>query len=228
VLSLSAISLLSSFKTNEACSYAGSNIDYVKTQTALAIEGNDLNKTKFLTYRAIKAIYKLRKQLNECGCEQAILNIEESQFHLKKATKATSLQGAKALLMEAYNNTLVSLAATEKHHLHQKTGVGEALAMNTIENPKSPNFSAIHLAKNDLHVLIDDSLIPYEKSLQRVVDSVDCKDAAAFAQRIFKICEQELLQQNLSEGKKYYNLKTQEITANALKKLGDCAIPYSK
>jgi hypothetical protein len=51
---------------------------------------------------------------------------------------------------------------------------------------------------------------------------VDCKEAKAFTQNVYRICEQQLMKPNLSEGKKYYNLKTKEIAANALKKLGNC------
>ena len=79
-----------------------------------------------------------------------------------------------------------------------------------------------------MQVIIDDSLIPFEESLQKVVNSVDCKSARAFAQRIFQNCEQALLQSDISERKKYYNLKTQEITANALRDLGNCDASYSK
>lgn len=228
VLSLLAIGLLSSFKGSEACEYAGSNIGYVKTQTQLALEDNDLNKAKFLTYKAINAIYKLRAQLNECGCEQAVINIEESQYHLKKVTKATSIQEAKVILAEAYNKTVASLEAIERHHLHENLGINKDLAMNNLENREKIDLPGFHLDTEALHVMIDDSLIPYEESLQKVVDSVNCKDARAFAERIFQICEQELLKPDLTEGKKYYNLKTQEITADALRKLGDCESSFSK
>jgi len=228
VLSLLAMCLFSSFKTREACQYAGSNIAYVKTQTQTALEDNDLNKAKFLTYKAINAIYKLKGQLEECGCEQAVINIEESQYFLKKATKAHSIQGAKVLLTEALNKIIASLAAIERHQLHENSGRNRDLAMNSAEDIEEISFPPIHLENNALHVLIDDSLIPYEESLQKVVDSVNCKDARAFAERIFKICEQELLKPDLSEGKKYYNLRTQEITASALNKLGDCELSYTK
>ena len=228
VLSLLAIGLFSSFTASEACEYAGSNIGYVRTQTRMALEDNDLNKAKFFTYKAIKAIYKLREQLDECGCEQAVINIEESQYHLKKATKATSIQGVKVLLREAYNKTVTSLEAIERHHLHDNSEIGKELTMNSLENREQIDLPIFHLDNEALHVMIDDSLIPYEESLKRVVDSVNCKDARAFADRIFQICEQELLKPDLSEGKKYYNLKTQEITADALRKLGDCGTSYSK
>lgn len=228
VLSVLAIVIFSSFETSEACEYAGSNIGYVKSQTQMALEDNDLNKAKFLTYRALKAIYKLKGQLGECGCEQAVINIEESEFHLKKAAKASSLQVAKSMLSEAYNKINMGLQAIDRHHLHDNKASGNDLAMNSLENKEKIDLPAFFLDDEALHVMIDDSLIPYEESLQKVVNSVNCKDARVFAERIFQICEQELLKPDLSEGKKYYNLRTQEITADALRKLGDCNSSYSK
>ena len=228
VLCLLLIPLCSSFSTNDACEYAASNIGYVKTQTELALEDNDLNKLRFTTYRAIKAIYKLRAQLNECDCEQAVIDIEESHMYLKKATKATSLQAARMLLNEAYTKSVSSLKAIEKHQLNENPGTAGTLIINNFKDSQDSSILVFTLEKDELHIMIDDSLIPYEKSLQKVVDSVQCKDARAFAERIFKICEQELLKPNLSEGKKYYNLKTQEITADALRQLGDCSSSISR
>lgn len=228
VLSLLAIGLFSSFKMSEACQYAGSNIGYVKTQTQLALEDKDLNKAKFNTYKAIKAIYKLRKQLEECGCEQALINIEESQFHLKKATKATTMEHAQLLLLEAYHKVVLSLEALERHHLHESNELHDDPALTRAQTTEKKNWSEYHLEGQALRVMIDDSLIPYEESLQRIVDSVNCKDARAYAERVFKICEQELLKPGLSEGKKYYNLRTQEITAEAIKELENCEFSRSK
>ncbi|GAB5475278.1 MAG: hypothetical protein Mars2KO_33770 [Maribacter sp.] len=228
VLSVLAIGLCASFKTSEACEYAGSNIGYVKTQTQLALDDNNLNKAKFITYKAIKAIYKLRKQLEECGCEQALINIEESQYHLKKATKATSIENAQVLLMEAYKKVVFSLEAIERHHLHENVELSNDPTLQRTQESGKKDWSAIQLQGQELRVMIDDSLIPYEESLQKIVTSVNCKDARAYAERVFKICEQELLKPNLSEGKKYYNLRTQEITAEAIKALEACDTSYSK
>ena len=228
VLSFLTISLLSSFKTSEACEYAGSNIGYVKTQTQLALKENDLNKSKYFTYKAIKATYKLKEQLDECGCEQAAINIEESQYHLKKAAKESTTPGIKLLLTAAYDKLAASLEAIEKHHLHGNSEISKNFVINSLENREKIELPIFHLDNEAMQVIIDDSLIPFEESLQKVVDSVDCKSARAFAQRIFQNCEQALLQSDISERKKYYNLKTQEITANALRDLGNCDASYSK
>ena len=77
--------------------------------------------------------------------------------------------------------------------------------------------------KKDLFETIDTSLEKYRISLDKVVQSVNCKDATAFASRIYAECEAQLLKPNISEGSKYYNLRTKEITAEALTKIGDCS-----
>ena len=75
---------------------------------------------------------------------------------------------------------------------------------------------------------IDTSLLKYKESLAIVVDSLSCTDAKTFADNIFQQCEQALLKNNLSEAKKYYNLKTKEITAEALLRLGNCGSEDAK
>ncbi len=224
LLSALAICLFSSFnKLSEACQYAGSNITYVKNQTELAMDADDINKARFHTYKAIKGIYRSQEQLKECGCQLAAAAIEESEDHLKLATKSTSISGTKILLAEALEKTMASLEALEKHHLHDQTDLRLEMARDaeTLEN----NMVTIELEKSEnqvLHDLIDNSLIAYEASIEKVVNTVSCKEARAFADLIFNNCEQELLKPGLSEGKKYYNLRTKEITSRAIERLGTC------
>lgn len=221
--SVMALYLFSSFTEREACEYAGSNIGFVKSQTEKAIDANDLNRTKFLIYQALKAIYKSQDQLTDCGCGIATITIEESEHHLKMAVRATSIDGAKILLSEALSKTLASLEALSKHHLHEKQDTSKDLAMNEVASEDAlVSFEVEKLDNNLLHRMIDDSLLDYEASLDKVITTLTCKDARAYAHKIFKHCEQELLNANLSEGKKYYNLRTQEITAEAIKRLGNC------
>jgi uncharacterized Fe-S cluster-containing radical SAM superfamily enzyme len=71
----------------------------------------------------------------------------------------------------------------------------------------------------NLESKIDSSLVSFQNSLNKVVLTVECEEAQDFVQRIFERCELELLKTNLTEGKRYYNLKTKEIAANALQDL---------
>lgn len=219
--------LFSSFNMNDACQYAASNINYVRTQTEAAISQTDINLVRYYTYKALGGIDKSNKQLAICGCEYASIGIEESSYQMKRAVKATSLVDAKKLLNKALETMLSSLEAIKNHDLHVENPTKKLLAMNTGDN----NNIILISQKTDnelLQELIDTSLENYRISLDKVIETVDCNEARAFAERIYRNCEKELLKATLSEGKKYYNLKTQEITSKALTRLGACYPTRSK
>ena len=213
--------LFTSFKPNKACEYAGSNLSFVSSQTKRAIKVDDINQARYFTYRALNAIEKSKKQLEACGCEYAEKSIASGLENLKKATKAHTLNGTRLLLKRALDDTLGSLEALDKHELHGTTYASDVLVMNTIESTDmkmkvKPTEGAL------LYQKIDASLLNYEESLNKIITTVNCKEASAFANRVYKNCEAELLKPNLSEGRKYYNLKTKEITKSALERLGEC------
>jgi hypothetical protein len=216
-----ALLLFSSFKTNMECEYAGSNIGFAKTQTELAIAKDDINKARYHAYKALNAIVKSQNQLAICGCKYAGVEMEEVLRTLKLATKATSLSATKVLLERSLQNTIEGLESLETHETHQSKYDNEVLVLNTL-NTKSKATILKEQGVNTLNDKIDLSLKKYEQSLKLVVESVDCKAAKAFAQNIFDHCEKELLKPDLSEGKKYYNLRTKEITADALLRIPDC------
>jgi len=222
-----AFCLLSSFAPSEACSYAGSNMSYVQTQTEKALVDNDINKARFFTYKAIKTIQTSATKFEECGCKDAELSIFESLTNLKAATRAKSLNGARILLNEALQHTMDALDALSQHELHDSAFSSKELELDSSIDVATKitenNFEEINL-----HQRIDISLLKYKESLSIVVDSLNCRDAKAFADNIFQQCEQELLKKNLSEGKKYYNLRTKEITAEAILRLDNCEAKNSK
>ena len=216
-----ALLLLSSFAPGEACSYAGSNMNYVKARTEEALQMDDINKARFYAYKAIKVIQTSTNRFNDCGCKDAAINIEESLISLKAATKSTSLNGTRILLQEALQQIIDALDALDQHEMHDVVFPSKDIAMN-VEVGMEAELIANELEKNELYEQIDNSLAKYSKSINTVVDSVNCLEAKAFANTIYARCEQQLLKPNLSEGKKYYNLRTKEITAKALLRLGDC------
>ncbi|MCK0190190.1 hypothetical protein [Arenibacter sp. F20364] len=216
-----AVFIFSSFKSNKACEYAGSNIGYIQSQTEKAIASEDINMSKYFAYKALNAIVKSKTQLEDCGCEHALELIHESSVNLTNATRATSLPSAKILLKKALDNALGSIEAIDEHDSHDSRYNNDVLAMNTKTSiaEKESHKPLDHIT---LENKVDIALEKFKKSLDKVVESVDCKEALAFTQNVYDICEQQLLKPNLSEGKKYYNLKTKEIAANALKKLSGC------
>jgi hypothetical protein len=216
-----AIFLFPSFKSNKACEYAGSNIGYIQSQTEKAIASEDINMSKYFAYKALNAIVKSKSQLEDCGCEHAMELILESSVNLTNATRATSLASAKILLSKALDNALGSIEALDEHDSHDSKYNNDVLAMNTKTSIAEKDSQKL-LTNKTLESKVDIALEKFKVSLDKVVESVDCKEALAFTQNVYDICEQQLMKPNLSEGKKYYNLKTKEIAANALKKLGDC------
>lgn len=213
--------LFSAFNSDQPCKYADSNIGYVKAEIKKAIAAKDLQLVRYHTYKALSAIEKSKKQLKECGCKYAVDNIKNGSEHLKMASKAISLASSVILLNRALEETIESLDALNNHELHNSVYGNDILEMNSAssEKKKAPVRPP---SENILKQKIDSSLSKYRKSLERVVNTVNCKEARDFAAEIYDHCEQQLLNSELSEGKKYYNLKVKEITSEALEKLGNC------
>lgn len=212
---------LSSFKPIKPCEYAGSNIGFVKTETQKAINEEDINISKYHTYKAIRAIENSKEQLNNCGCDYAANSMNDSFNDLVLATKTNTLRSNRVLLKRSLEKTVSSLEAIEKHELHDSNYASDVLAVNTLEVTNSKKSKAspkgVYLERK-----IDSALLKYEVSLSNIVKNVDCKEALNYAKKIYEHCEQELLKPNLSEGKKYYNLRTKEITAQAIEELNNC------
>lgn len=214
--------LFSAFISDQPCKYADSNIGYVKTEIEKAIAIKDLQLVRYHTYKALSAIEKSKKQLQECGCKYAIENIKKGSEHLKMASKATSLVSSAILLNKALEETIESVEALNNHELHDSLYGNDKLTINSASSEKK-KASVRPPTENILKQKIDSSLSKYRKSLERVVNTVNCIEARDFADGIYNHCEQQLLRSELSEGKKYYNLKVKEITSAALEKLGDCS-----
>lgn len=201
---------------SNACDYAGSNISYIKAQTQNALDAQKLNMVHYYAYKALNAIEKSKQQFVDCGCEYAQQSIEASGNNLRKAIKVSSLLSSRMLLEKAMENTVGSFEALQVHHeIHVSEYGNDMLVLNTNVS-KAPQKRFQPTQGKNLETKIDSSLVSFQNSLNKVVLTVECKEAQDFVQRIFKRCELELLKTNLTEGKRYYNLKTKEIAANAL------------
>ncbi|NNJ89047.1 MAG: hypothetical protein HKP53_06570 [Eudoraea sp.] len=209
---------------SNACTYAGSNISYIRKQTQNAIDAHKLNMVHYYAYKALNAIEKSKKQFKDCGCEYAQLSIEEGENNLKKAVRVTSLLSSRILLEKAMENTQGSLEALQDHdEIHISEYGNDMLAMNT-NNLKQPKKSFQPTVGKKLESKIDSSLVSFQNSLNKVVQTVECKEAQDFVLRIFERCELQLLKTNLTEGKRYYNLRTKEIAAKALEDLSNTCL----
>ncbi|MEO9894606.1 hypothetical protein [Aurantibacter sp.] len=214
--------LFSSFEISEECEYAGSNMGYIKTQTQKAITATNVNESHFKAYKALNAMEKSQKLFDDCGCTDAYDYMKEALKHLKSATRAITLNETRLLLNKSLENTIASIAAIEDHEEHRSSYGKDVLALNTVNSENTTTAFENKPKEIDFKQKIDISLISYEASLQTVVETVECKEAYAFAMRIYNHCEAQLLKEDLSEGKKYYNLRTKDITKKALDQIGDC------
>jgi len=210
--------IFSSFKIEKACEYAGSNINFVKEQTEKAIAVENINKARYFAYKALNAIEKSKEQLNDCGCDYAEKSISEGLKNIKLAIKSSTLGNTKDLLSIALENIYSGIELLEDHENHRSQYSDDVLAMNTIVKKKEKKTTHI-LSTKEIENKVDISLEKYRTSLSKIVNTVDCVQAKAYAQNVYTTCEQELLRTDLTEGKRYYNLRTKEITAEALEQL---------
>ncbi|ASV29132.1 hypothetical protein [Maribacter cobaltidurans] len=213
-----------SFGNLRECEYAEANIDFAKSQTEKALEKPDVNLLKYHVYKAISAIQKTEKKLSNCGCEYAQEHLGQSLESLKLATRQEELFKAKDLLLKSLESIMNGLKALSEHDYHEEQK-REALAKADSKNSSISNEGGnSEDAINPIYKEIDQSLEKYRNSLNKVVETVNCKEASNFAENIIEQCENQLLVENLTEGKKYYYLRTKEITTNALEKLRDCYV----
>lgn len=203
---------------SNACEFAGSNISYIRSNTQKAIEADKIKMVHYYAYKALSAIDKSKDQFEACGCEYAQLGIEESERYLKKAIKAASILGARMLLEQSLDHTQGSLEALEDHPEIHTSEYGNDLSVNTREdNAKNQTFRPI--SGTELEKKVESSLENFRISLEKVISTLPCEEAEEYIQGVYQRCELELLKAELSEGKRYYNLKTKNIAASALEKL---------
>ncbi len=220
---LIAFPLFSSFTLNKACEYMGSNIGYIQKETQRALDAGDINSSRYHAYKALNAIEKSKKQFMACGCDLAETSIQESLEHLKRATRVSTLASTKLILNKALAGVQNSLEALEEHEeVHDSPYGSDQLSLNTRESYLERLKGEIPVGKA-LEKKIDQALINYQNSLEEAVNSTPCKEAYQLALTNYERCEEQLLRPELTEAKKYYNLRTKEITKRALDKLRECA-----
>jgi hypothetical protein len=209
---------------SNACEYAGSNISYIRTNTEKAIGADKMNLSHYYAYKALSAIDKSKGQFEACGCEYAQQNIMESERYLKQAIKASTILSGRILLEKSMEYTLGSLEALEDHAEIHVSEYGNDLAINTTESVSAlKKFRPIE--GKALEVKVDSSLINFSTSLDKVITTLPCREAQEYVNGVYERCELELLKPHLTEGKRYYNLRTKEIAARALTKLQDRCDP---
>lgn len=208
--------------TANACTNAGSLIGFIENHVRNALKADDLNVAKYHSYKALNTLEKSREQLKACGCDYAARHMDQGAENLKMATRVNSLEGARILLRRALDDARAGRDAFDAHDAkHDGPYDNDVLSLNT-RSSAVPAGPAHPESEAQLRSRIDRSLQAYESSLKEVIDGVPCAEARTFVERIYAHCERQLLREDLTPAKRYYNLRTKEMTESALDQLRSC------
>ena len=94
-------------KPANACQYASSNLEYIKSKIQDAIKEDALPMAKYHAYKALNGIEKTRENFLDCGCEGALESLENTLSHLKAATKSSDLKKSKSALHKALETATI-------------------------------------------------------------------------------------------------------------------------
>lgn len=223
LVSIGSALLLTSESPESSCINTEATLVIIKSHTERALDERELNLIRFYAFKALNTIEDSKAQLEDCSCDYVRKNLSESLENLKLATQVSTLEGVRIPLLRALEYTQAGLQDLKDHGtLHKPDGVGK---LGIIKDPMMDEDPEKRLKQEDeaLKAIINNALVNYEKSMEEVVKGVPCEEALEFVRRIYAHCEKQLLQQDLSAAKKYYNIRTREISENALAKLKKCS-----
>ncbi|MEJ2163026.1 MAG: hypothetical protein P8X60_06830 [Robiginitalea sp.] len=214
---------LTSATPEEACSNTEAMIRFVEKQTEQALEQEDMSLIRYHAFKALNAIERTRNQLQDCGCDYTRKNLFESLENLKLATQVTTLEGTRIPLSRAMDYIHAGKEALKVHDETHGRPFGQQLMTSGNGMPSQTQAKRLIEEEKALEAKIEKALINYRSSLEEVVNGVPCEEALVFVNRIYAHCEKQLEKGDLTPAKKYYNLRTKEITENALYRLKGCS-----
>ncbi|MFD2101182.1 hypothetical protein [Flagellimonas iocasae] len=222
VIGIIVLWFMSSFATRNACEYANSNLEYIKSKIQAAIVAKDLQMAKYHAYKALNGIEKTRANFVDCGCEGTIESLEGTSYELKQATKADNLETSKKSLHLALESTMIGIKVLRIFEQEVSSTYGnDILVLNTKDalNDQDGMFlTPTHTIRQQVH----SCLLGFETSLDKVVNEVECEEAHRFVNNIYEEARLVLLNTELSEHKKQYHQRVMTLSQEALKRLGDC------
>ncbi|RIV31388.1 hypothetical protein D2V08_13095 [Flagellimonas lutimaris] len=214
---------MTSFTTPaNACQYASSNLEYIKSKIQDAVLAEDLNMSKYHAYKALNGIEKTRENFLDCGCEGAIESLENTLLHLKSATTSSAFKKSKINLHKALETTIIGINVLKEFEQQTSSEYGSnVLVLNTTDVVDFKDGMLLthgSTVKKQVH----QCLLGFESSLEKVVSDVDCKDARRFITNIYEESRLILLNTELSQHKKEYHQRVKTLTEEALQNLKDC------
>ena len=106
-----ALWTMTSLRVPNACGSAGSNLEYIKEKIRVAATAQELQISRYNTYKALNGLEKTKHNLLDCGCKITQEHMDRALSQLKEAVRADSLWESKELLGLALENTLRGLEA---------------------------------------------------------------------------------------------------------------------
>lgn len=222
ILGLLALLLLLSFSNINACQMANSDVIAIKTHTQKALEADSFEMAKYHAYKALSSLEKTKTNLNECGCQPALVTAKDAELNLKRATRSKSLEDSNGFLKLALQNTLITLDALKNFdEEYSNTYRDDVLVMNTKEVLREQGGILIAPAKQ-LQQKMDESLGEFETSLKAVVQHVDCEDAFSFINKIIAKSNSNIKRTTLTKAQRQYHTRVKSIARDALIQLEGC------
>ncbi|WP_133248438.1 hypothetical protein [Flagellimonas aquimarina] len=224
ILGVIGLLLMTSFTTRNACEYANSNIEYIKSQTEKAIIADGFEMSKYHVYKALNAIEKSRLNFVDCGCEGTIESLEKALFYLKEATKAESFNDSKKSLHIALESTTIGIKVLKTFEEEHSSSYGNNMLVLNTKDAIDQHNPILMPQGEELRQHVHNCLLGFETSLDNVVNQVECKEAQGFITKIHEEARLTLLNTGLSEPKKQYYQRVKTIAHDALARLEDCPL----
>lgn len=203
----------------KACLNTEAIVDLAAGQIEKALEETDLSLIRYHAYNAINAIERSRTQMEACGCDYARKNLMETLEDLKLSTRVSTPAGTRIPLKRGLEYLKAAREALEVHEgSHQESPL---LAMD-YRATKYTQAGQVLESEKALQAQIEEALKNYERSLMKVVEEVPCKEALVFVRRIYAHSQNQVKKEDQTPARKFYNLRTREITENALDRLKEC------
>jgi hypothetical protein len=207
----------------KACINTEALIGFISEETSTALEEADIQVIRYHAFKAVNAIERSRTQLEDCGCDYARKNLLESLENLKLATQVSTLEGTRIPLSRAMDYILAGHDALEAHEKSHTRPFWQRLVGVDTEDTEHTQATRLLKADKAIEAKIEESLVTYQNSLNEVVEGVPCGEALVFVRRVYAHCEKQLERKDQTPAKRFYNLRTKEITQKALDQLNNCS-----
>ncbi len=224
ILGLLGFLLMVSFKGLDACEYANTSIDFVKTQTQTALQAKDLNMVKLFSNKALNTMAKTKTNFIDCGCVSATETIDHIEKNLTLVSRSKNLKESKTFLKAALQSTLLSIALLREYEEEKDSFYGDdVLVMNT--RSAIDEQGGIITPRGKVHEeKIRKSLVEFRESLANVIKYVECTEAFSFISKIHRKAKNDLEDPALSDNEKFYHEQIRDISYQALLQLDGCPV----